>query len=268
MDQKSIEYRKEILKIVQQAGRGHVGSAFSIVEIVRVMYENILRIRPEEPFWPDRDRFILSKGHGCLALYVALAYKGFFSKEDLYQFTQPDSFLGGHPDYGKIPGVEATTGSLGHGFSVGVGVALNGKLDKKDYRTYVLVGDGECQEGSIWEAAMCASKHQLNRLTVLVDRNKMQCYSSTKDVQDVEPFADKWRAFGLDVEEVDGHNVDQLRSVIQQLPKEKTKPSVVICHTVKGKGARSIESNPKWHHKSRILDEEIKDLFLELEPAQ
>jgi len=211
IDSRSIELRKEILKVLGSARRGHLGSAFSIVEILRVLYDDVLRLDPANPGDPDRDRFILSKGHGCLALYVTLAERGFFPKEELARFCGHGAMLGGHPEFGKIPGVEASTGSLGHGLSIGVGMAMYGTLEKKDFRTFVLLGDGECNEGSVWEAAMCAAKHGLNRLTALVDYNKMQCYSSTREVLDLEPFAKKWESFGFDTHEVDGHDVEALR---------------------------------------------------------
>jgi len=264
-DNRSIEFRKKILCMVDRARRGHIGSAFSIVEIVRVLYEEILRLDSKNPLWEDRDRFILSKGHGCLALYVALAEMGFFNDAELSKFCEFDSMLGGHPQYGKVPGVEASTGSLGHGLSIGVGIALNGKIDKKDYRTFVLLGDGECGEGSVWEAAMCASKHKLSRLVVLIDYNKMQCYGATCEVQGLEPFADKWRSFGFDVQEMNGHDMSALRGMFAKMRFDPGKPKAIICHTVKGKGARSLESHAPSHHKSRISDEEIKALFKEVE---
>lgn len=265
LDTRSIEYRREILRIVDCARRGHLGSAFSIIEIIRVLYEDILNIDPADPLWEDRDRFILSKGHGCLTLYVALAERGFFQKRELYRFCESDAILGGHPQYGKVPGVEASTGSLGHGLSIGVGIAMNGKIDKKDYRTFVLLGDGECNEGSVWEAALYASKHKLSRLLVLVDYNKMQCFGNTCEVLELEPFADKWRSFGFAVREVDGHDPSAIRQTLLDVPFHERRPTAVICHTVKGKGIPLLEGNPAWHHKSGISDEEMKMLFSELE---
>lgn len=265
LDKRSIEFRKKILRMVDSSRRGHIGSALSAVEIVRVLYEDVLRVDPRNAAWPDRDRFILSKGHGCLALYAALAEKGFIGDKELPGFCRFDSILGGHPQYGKVPGVEASTGSLGHGLSVGVGIALNGKIDKKDYRTFVLMGDGECNEGSVWEAAMCASKHNLSRLIVMIDYNKMQCYGPTCEVQDLEPFADKWRSFGFNVKEADGHDMAELRGILKNTPFDDKKPQAVICHTIKGKGIRSLEAHAPSHHKSRISDEEMKSLFNELE---
>lgn len=265
LDKRSIEFRRKILDMVGHARRGHMGSALSIVEIVRVLYEQVLRIDSKNPLWEDRDRFILSKGHGCLALYVALSERGFIKEAELSKFCEFDSILGGHPQYGKVPGVEASTGSLGHGLSIGAGIALNGKIDRKDYRTFVLLGDGECNEGSVWEAAMCASKHKLNRLTALIDYNKMQCYGATCEVQNLEPFADKWRSFGFSVREVNGHDMAALRNILKGIPFDAEKPQAIICHTIKGKGICALEGHAPSHHKSRISDEEIEALFKGLE---
>ena len=259
-----ISFRRKILDVLNCSRRGHVASAFSIVEVVKVLYNEVLHYKANEPAWTDRDRFILSKGHGCLALYVILAEKGFFPKEELRKFCAPEGILGGHPEYGKVPGVEFSTGALGHGLPFGVGVALAGKIDKKNYRTFVLLGDGECQEGSVWEAAMCASKHGLSNLTAIVDYNGTQCYGNLRAVQDLEPFADKWKSFGWEVESIDGHDTEKIREVCARLPLDKQKPSLIICHTVKGCGVRLLEKEPSWHHKSRIKDEEMAELFKDL----
>jgi len=264
LDARSISLRREILRILGQSRRGHVASAFSLVEILRVLYDGVLRVDPRRPDWPDRDRFVLSKGHGCLALYVQLAESGFFGREHLATFCAPGSILGGHPQAGKVPGVEASTGSLGHGLPVGVGFALHGKMTGKDFRTFVLLGDGECDEGSVWEAALCAAKHRLERLAVLVDYNRMQCYASTAEVCDLEPFAAKWRSFGFAAREVDGHDLRALRRALRAVPFRAGQPSALICHTVKGKGIPGIEGNAAWHHKSRLSDEELRALAGEL----
>lgn len=267
LDTRSRELRREILQAVATAGRGHVGAAFSVAEIVRVLYDGVLRVDSGRPDWPDRDRFIFSKGHGCLALYAVLAEHGFFPREELSRFCAFGAMLGGHPESAKIPGVEASTGSLGHGLSIGVGCALAARMDGKSWRTFVLVGDGESNEGSVWEAALGAGKHRLSSLTVLVDYNKFQSYGPSAEIQDLEPLADKWRSFGFGVREVDGHDVDALRAALGSLPVEDGKPSVLICHTVKGKGIRSTENNASWHHKSRIEPAELEALFAELEEA-
>jgi len=267
LDPRSIEHRREMLKMLEHAQRGHVGSALSVMEIVRVLYDDILRFDPRNPRWADRDRFIFSKGHGCLALYVMLAEKGFFPREELYRTCKFEAMLGGHPESRKIPGVEASTGSLGHGLSIGVGCALAARIDRKDYRTFVLVGDGESNEGSVWEAALSAGKHKLDTLTVIVDYNKMQSYGTTYEIQDMEPLADKWSSFGFSVREVDGHDVPALSKALQDGPYDSGRPSVLICHTVKGKGMRTTENNPDWHHKAKLKPEELQQLYAELEEA-
>jgi len=265
LDERSRELRRQIVRMLEKGGRGHVGSAFSIVEILRVLYDDFLKYDPKAPRSPQRDRFILSKGHGCLALYVLLAEKGFFPESELWKFCKPDGILGGHPEYGKVPGVEASTGSLGHGLPIAVGFALNARHEKAGYRMVVVSSDGESNEGSVWEAALCAGKHKLSNLTVLVDYNKQQSYGTTYEVLDLEPFADKWRAFGFAVQEVDGHDVGQLRAALGRTPFDSNKPSAIICHTIKGKGASFVENNLNWHHKNKVTDEEIKSLLAELE---
>ena len=264
LDARSRQFRKQIVKVLEAAGRGHVGSALSLVEILRVLYDDVLKYDAANPKWPSRDRCILSKGHGCLALYVLLAEKGFFPEEELWKFCSADGLLGGHPEI-HIPGVEASTGSLGHGMSIGIGFALNARLERSDHRTFVIIGDGESNEGSIWEAALCAGKHGLDNLTVIIDYNKQQSYGATHEVQDMEPFGDKWRSFGFAVTEVDGHDVGQLRDAFSSVPFSPGKPNVVICHTIKGKGIDFVERNLGWHHKSRLKSEEIESLHAALE---
>ena len=264
LDHRSKEIRRRIVRMIEAGGRGHVGSAFSLVEMLRVLYDEILKYDPANPRWSQRDRCILSKGHGCLALYVLLAEKGFFPEAELWKFCKSDGILGGHPEYGKVPGVEASTGSLGHGLSFGVGFALNARHEQAGYRTFVICSDGESNEGSLWEAALCAAKHKLSSLTVLVDYNKQQSYSTTYEVLDMEPFADKWRAFGFAVEEVDGHNVAELRTALNRVPFDPQKPGAIICHTIKGKGVSFVENNLNWHHKNKVTPDEVKQLLAEL----
>jgi transketolase len=230
-----------------------------------VLYDDILKFDANNPRWPQRDRCILSKGHGCLALYVLLAEKGFFPEAELWKFCKADGILGGHPEYGKVPGIEASTGSLGHGLPIAVGFALNARHEKASHHIFVVASDGESNEGSVWEAALCAGKHRLSNLTVLVDYNKQQSYSTTYEVLDLEPFADKWRAFGFAVEEVDGHDVGQLRAVLKRVPFQPDKPSAIICHTIKGKGISFVENNLNWHHKNKVAEDEVKALLAELE---
>lgn len=257
LDGRSLALRRMIIDTLVCAGRGHPGPALSLVEILRVLYDDILRVQPENPDWNGRDRLILSKGHGCLALYAVLADKGFFPKDELKRFCRFGSFLSGHPEAGKIPGVEASTGALGHGLPIGVGMALAARLQKRDSRVFVVTGDGELNEGSMWEAAMSASKNRLDALTAIVDYNKLQSYGPLESVQPLEPLADKWRAFGFAVAEVNGHDVAALRNVLSRLPLEAGKPSAVIAHTVKGKGVPAAENNPQWHHKNKLTADEL-----------
>ena len=264
LDERSRHLRRVIVRMLEAGGRGHLGSALSLVEIMRVLYDDVLNYDAKNPQWPNRDRFILSKGQGCMALYAMLAEKGFFPEEELWKFCKSDGILGGHPEH-HIPGVEASTGSLGHGLSIGIGFALNAKFEKSDHRTFVVVGDGESNEGSIWEAAMSAGKHRLSNLTVIVDYNKHQSYGSTFEVQDMEPFADKFRAFGFAAAEVDGHSVAALQDLLSNLPLDANKPTAIICHTIKGKGVPFAENNMDWHHKNRVTDEEIQALLEALE---
>lgn len=265
LDERSLALRRLVVRGLAGGKRGHLGSAFSLIEALRVLYDDVLRFDSANPRWADRDRCILSKGHGCLALYAILADKGFFPAEELDRFCQFDGMLGGHPERAKVPGVEASTGALGHGLSIGLGQALAMRLQKRDSRVFVLMGDGEINEGSVWEAAMCAGKHRLSNLVAMVDYNKLQSYDSTSVVQDLEPLADKWRAFGFAVHEVDGHDVEQLRRVFASVPFEADKPSTIICHTVKGRGIVEAEGNPAWHHKSKISDDEVAAMYAELD---
>ena len=230
-----------------------------------MLYDDILRYRPLEPDWPDRDRFILSKGHGCLAQYVMLADKGFFAHAVLDSFCRRDSILGGHPEAGKVPGVEASTGALGHGLPIGVGRALGVRIQGRDARVFVVTGDGEINEGSVWEAALSAKKHRLSNLTVMIDYNKIQSAGPTAEILDLEPLADKWRAFGFAVAEVDGHDVEALRRVLRRVPYAADRPSLIICHTVKGKGLPFAENDANWHHKSSIKNDLVVQMYDALE---
>lgn len=260
LDERSKHLRRLIVRGLKGGGRGHIGSSMSLVEILRVLYDDVLRYRPHDPKWDGRDRFILSKGHGCLAQYVMLADKGFIPVETLDTFCRRDSILGGHPEHGKIPGVEASTGALGHGLSVGLGMALAARMQKRDARVFVVTGDGEINEGSIWEAAMCAGKHKLTNLTAIVDYNKVQSAGPTREIQDLEPLLDKWRAFGFAAAEVDGHDVTALRAIFRKLPFTSDKPNAIVCHTVKGKGLPFAEGDANWHHKSKVTPEMVADM--------
>ena len=262
LDKRSIYLRKMAIKTLESGKRAHLGSAMSIMELIRVLYDDFLNYDSANLKDLNRDRFILSKGHGCLALYVVLADKGFFDEKELLTFCQKDSILGGHPEYGKIPGVEASTGSLGHGMPIGVGMALASRLQKRKSRVVVLVGDGEINEGSVWEAAMAAAKHQLSNFTVIIDYNKIQSYGFVSDVLNIEPLADKWTSFGFAVKEINGHDVTEIKNFFtSSLPLNNQKPTALICHTIKGKGFSFAENDPTWHHKSNLSDADIKKMY-------
>jgi len=261
MDQRSKHLRTLIVRALEGGGRGHLGSSMSLVEILRVLFDSYLQYKPTDPGWNERDRLILSKGHGCLALYALLADKGFIDEDELTTFCKSDSRLGGHPERNKVPGVEASTGALGHGLSMGVGIALACKIRKENYRVTVITGDGEINEGSVWEAAMSAAKHQLSNLTVMIDYNKIQSYGPTREVLDLEPLAEKWSSFGFEVEEVDGHDVNALEQLTNRLPLNNSKPSAIICHTIKGKGFHFAENKAEWHHKSGLKPEDIASMY-------
>jgi transketolase len=267
LDERGKALRRLALGAMVKAGRGHPASALSLIEILRVLYDDVLKVRPAEPRWPERDRLILSKGHGCLALYAILADKGFFLREVLDTFCGIDSPLGGHPEFGAVPGIEASTGALGHGLSIGVGMALAARMDGRDSRVFVILGDGELNEGAVWEAALSAGKHRLDCLVALIDYNRMQSYGPLAEVQPLDPLAAKWESFGFAVAEVDGHDVPSLRRVLSDLPLAVGQPSVVICHTVKGKGVPAAENNPAWHHKNRLSEDELAQVVAALGSA-
>ena len=267
LDERSRHLRRQIVRVLERGGRGHLGTSLSLVEMLRVLFDSVLHYDPKNPAWPERDRFILSKGHGCIALYVLLQEKGFFPEDELWKFCRFDGILGGHPDP-KVPGIEVSTGSLGHGLPVAVGMALAAKRRNAGHRVFVVLGDGECNEGSVWEAAMSAAKHKLDNLVAMVDYNKQQSYGSTYEVLDLEPFAAKWQAFGFAVKEVDGHDVAALEHVLADVPFVSGKPSAIICHTVKGKGVSFAENDMRWHHKSSIKDNEIEELLRAIEATQ
>jgi transketolase len=265
LDERSIALRRSVVRALDGGARGHIGSSMSLIEIMRVLYDDILTYRSESPDWEERDRCILSKGHGCIAHYVMLADKGFFPHDVLDTFCRRDSILGGHPEAGKIPGVEASTGALGHGLPIGVGRAIGLRIKGSGARVFVVTGDGEINEGSVWEAALSASKHRLSNLTLMVDYNKVQSAGPTAEILDLEPLADKFRAFGFAVAEVDGHDVEALRRVLRAVPFDGERPSAIICHTVKGKGLAFAENDANWHHKSSIDKELVAQMYDALE---
>ena len=240
-----------IIETLINAGVGHPGGSLSSIDVMTALYFNIMNIDPKNPKWDKRDRFILSKGHSSIGLYAMLYLKDFITKDELMTFRQDKSNLWGHLDI-KTPGVEMSTGSLGHGLSVGVGRALAGKIDNKNYKVFVLMGDGETQEGSIWEAAMSASHYKLDNLIGIVDRNKIQQCGFTEDILSLDPYKEKWKSFGWSVKEIDGHDMTEIVQTIKNNPFKQGKPSLIISHTVKGKGISFMENNNKWHGGSAI----------------
>ena len=248
LENKAAQLRLDALNLMAKAQKGHIGGSFSCMDIlVALYYGGILKFDPANPEWEDRDRFILSKGHATLALYPLLADLGFFDKSELDTYCQENSIFEGHPNR-EIPGIEISTGSLGQGLRIGAGLALAAKMDGKDYKTYVLLGDGECYEGSVWEAAQFASHHNLNNLIAIVDRNKQCVLDFTENCNKLEPFALKWEAFGWWAEEAIGNNVEHLIKQFNRID-SKFKPTVIIANTIKGKGVSFMERKLEWHNK-------------------
>lgn len=254
LSKKATQIRIDLLKMIYNAGMGHTGSSLSNIDILTTLFYDVMRINPKNPSWKDRDRFILSKGHGVESYYCILADLAFFEKEELNTFCQYQTRLIGHPN-NKVPGVEMNTGALGHGLSIGVGMARAGKMDDKDYKVFVLMGDGEQAEGSNWEAAMSAAHFGLDNLIGIIDRNRLQITGDTEDVMALEPLADKWKSFAWEVVEVDGHDYSQLSEVLSSTPKIQGKPTLVIANTIKGKGVSFSENKAGWHHHVPSEDE-------------
>jgi len=242
--------RRHIISMTGKAGSGHPGGSLSAVEVVTAIYFKLLQHNPQDPRWPDRDRFILSKGHAAPLLYATLAECGYFPVKELATLRQLDSRLQGHTDRTVTPGVEMSAGSLGQGLSFAIGVTLAGRLNLQEYRVYVLLGDGECDEGQVWEAAMAAAHFKLDNLVAIVDNNGQQIDGWNRDVMNLDPFNEKWRAFGWHVIEVDGHELTQLIDAFNQAKLIKGQPTVIIAHTVKGKGVSFMENNPDFHGKA------------------
>ena len=247
--------RYNTLYMITKAGSGHPGGSLSAVDIMVALYFNIMRYRVDDPFWEDRDRFILSKGHACPALYAIFYELGIINREELDTLRKPGSRLQGHPDVKKLPWAEFSSGSLGQGLSFAVGVALAGKVDKKDYYTFVLIGDGESQEGQVWEAAMSARKFRLDHLIGITDRNGLQIDGDTESVMPLDPLADKWRAFGWNVIEIDGHNFSQIISAIEKAKENEGTPTMIIARTIKGKGVSFMENVVDFHGRAPSLKE-------------
>jgi transketolase len=266
IQQKANLIRQHAVRMALNAGSkgAHIGPGLSIADIVATLYFGVLNHDPKNPGWPERDRFILSKGHGVLGFYPALAEAGYFPVEELETFDTDDSRLAGHPCRNIEFGIEASTGSLGHGLSMGVGMALAARIDGAGYRTYVLVGDGECNEGVIWEAAMLAGQHRLGSLTVVVDHNQMQADGTSDRIIDLRPLADKWRSFRWRVQEVDGHSCAQLLEVLQERQPSESRPLCIVAHTVKGKGVSFFEGDNLWHHNRHFSPEQAERALEEL----
>lgn len=247
MIEKTRQLRISILKMLNKAGSGHPGGSLSAIDIIAVLYYNVMRHDPKNPKWKERDRFILSKGHICPAQYAVLADLGYFDVEELNHLREYGYSLQGHPAMERTPGLDCSSGSLGQGLSIATGIALAARMNGEDYRTYCLMGDGEIQEGQIWEAAMAAGHHKLDNLCAVVDLNGLQIDGKTDDVMTLNPCTDKWAAFNWNVIEVDGHDVAAVEKAFKQAASFKGKPTVLIAHTVKGKGVSFMENNPSWH---------------------
>ncbi len=246
----AVQIRTDIIEMIFKAQAGHPGGSLSATDIVTALYFRMMNVDPQNPDWPDRDRFILSKGHACPVWYAALAERGYFDKSHLDTLRRLNSILQGHADMIKTPGVDMTVGSLGQGISVGLGMALSGKLRQKDYHVWVVIGDGESQEGSVWEAAMAAVKWELDNFTVILDNNGIQNDTFTDDIMPRRSLPDKWRAFGWNVIEIDGHDMEQIVNALEEALTIKGIPTIVIAETIKGKGVSFMENVPAWHGKA------------------
>jgi len=266
LELESLEVQKDVIRMIHQAGSGHPGSSLSCVNTILALYHGILRFDPARPDWEDRDRFVLSKGHAVPTLYAVLAHKGCFPREELMTLRHLGSRLQGHPDRKRFPLLEASTGSLGQGLSIGIGMALAAPILKKDYHTFVLIGDGEAEEGQIWEAVAYAGYHRVPRLTCIVDENGFQLDDSTKSILYLEPFAEKFRCFGWEAVEIDGHDFKAIFKALEESRKPGKKPTAIIAHTVKGKGVSFMENNNHFHGVAPN-DDECKRALAELDQA-
>ncbi|HHT62368.1 MAG: transketolase [Bacillota bacterium] len=264
LEEKARQIRKNIIAMLKEAGSGHPGGSLSAADILTVLYFKEMNINPESPRAPERDRFVLSKGHAAPVLYAALAERGFFPREDLLSLRKTGAKLQGHPDMNRVPGVEISTGSLGQGLSAANGMALAGKLDKASYRVYAMIGDGECQEGQIWEAAMFAAHYKLDNLVAFLDHNGLQIDGRITHVMSPEPLDEKWRAFGWHVQIIDGHSFPEIINALAQAREVKGKPSMIIANTVKGKGVSFMEDVAGWHGKAP-KPEEAEQALAELD---
>ncbi len=242
--------RADIIQMIHEAGAGHPGGSLSATDILTALYFRVMNIDPANPDWPDRDRFILSKGHACPVWYCALAERGYFDKSHMHTLRRLNSILQGHPDMHKTPGIDMTAGSLGHGICAGLGMALAGRLQGRLYRVWVVIGDGEMQEGSVWEAAMAASGKKVDNFTVVLDRNRIQNDDFVDNVMPVGAVAEKWQAFGWHVIEIDGHKMAQIVDALESSRHVTGQPTMIIAHTIKGKGVSFMENNPAWHGRA------------------
>lgn len=258
--------RLTAIHMVYEAKSAHVGGSLSMADLIAALYNGVLRVDPQRPDWPARDRFILSKGHACAVFYAALASRGFFPTDWLDTFYRNGGRLAGHASHTGVPGIEFSTGSLGHGLSVATGMALTAKRDCAPWRVFALLSDGECDEGSTWEPALLAPQHHLDNLVAIVDYNKIQSLGRTKEVIDLDPFADKWKAFGWAVREIDGHDMEQVLNALTTVPFAAGKPTCVIAHTVKGKGVSFMEDKLLWHYRNPSI-EEYRAALAEIEAA-
>ena len=266
LQRKALLIRKYVIDSVYRAGSGHPGGSLSIADILSCLYFHEMRHDPKNPKWADRDRLVLSKGHAAPALYAALAMSGYFPVEELKNLRKTGHFLQGHPCMLKVPGVDMSTGSLGQGLSVGIGMAIAGKLDEKDYRVFVILGDGEMDEGQVWEAAASASHHSLDNLIAILDRNGLQIDGHTEEILNLEPMQWRWRAFGWDVIEIDGHNIEEILDALHEADKND-KPTLIIAYTIKGKGVSFMEGSLSFHGKPPS-DEQYLKAMSELNQAE
>jgi len=259
LEEKAKQIRRLIIQMLAKAGSGHPGGSLSAADLITALFFAVLKHNPKDTSWPDRDRFHMSKGHCCPLWYAVLAESGYFSQDKLWTLRQIGSILQGHPDR-RTPGVEVASGSLGQGLSVGLGMCLAARMDKKDYRVYVLLGDGEIQEGNIWEAAMACAHYKCNQVCAMLDYNGFQIDGRTKDIMGLEPLVAKWQAFGWHTVEIDGHNMNQILAAYQEARETKGQPSIIIAHTIKGKGVSFMENVVDFHGRAPTRDEAEKAL--------
>lgn len=264
LEQIATELRIQVIKMMKAATSGHAGGSMSIAEMVSVLYFHEMHINPDDPKDPDRDRFVLSKGHSCFTVYAALAKIGYVDEEVLYHPYEVDSPVQGHPELGIFPGIDMGTGALGQGLSAGIGMALGARIQKRNYRTYVIIGDGESMEGQIWEAAMLAPKYKLDSLVAILDYNKMSLSGPLEEIMPLDPVTDKWRAFGWHVLEIDGHSVSELVQALYKAREIKGKPTMIVAHTIKGKGMPEIEDIWQSHAISDFSPQQAEKLINDL----